>query len=154
MDPKTAVCIIEVAMRDELSVIEIAVKIHADHKTDDNDENAPYNRKTGLLSKIHDRTHRYQEILLGEIQFIDVTSHHLKSIQSKDFAQNHPSFVALRKSREEATLKHVRSLNVDELIDFTAPLYDGETGGWNFDLQAFLKKALDYWKKLVEKETQ
>ena len=66
--PAAAVLLIDKTLRQDHSALELASQLQADHNTDDMADGILYNRKTKDYSKISDRTHRFQEILNGDMK--------------------------------------------------------------------------------------
>lgn len=120
-------------------------QLHADHATDDRDPQVPLNRKTCLYSNIHVQKRRFQELKLGDIHFTDADSHELKTYREGDGPPS-KEFAALYKSRKKATNDYVKTIGVEDVMQFTAPLRDEKHGGFNFDLQQFMWHVRDHWK--------
>lgn len=150
IDPHTAVFMIENTLRQGHSAMQLASQLQGDHATNDRNKEVEFNSKTKLFGYIFDRKRRCQEVLHALMEFLDSNSHLLKTYLHNDKGYN-KELGQLRKKRMKATEEHVRTLNVDELMKFTDPLYDEETGGWNFDLHKFLNEALPHWKARAER---
>lgn len=144
--PNNAVHLIGMALTENWDVYDLCSRLQADHATDDWDEDVLYNRKTNSYSQIRYHTYRFQEILLGDLQFIEIGEHQAKTREEGDNKRSEPAFRALYESRHQRTVEYARKLDISALEEFTAPTRDPDYGGFNFDLHSFLITVLPYWE--------
>lgn len=149
--PINALSLIDMAICNGWNALELSAQLEADHKTNDADEQSEYNRKTDCYSNIYTQTRRFQELKHGQLGFIDSNGHKLKTIQSADSSRNQKKFQELWRKRKAATEAFVEMINVDNIMEFTAPLRHPTQGCFNFDLPEFLFWVRPHW---VEKAAQ
>jgi hypothetical protein len=144
MKPEHAVFQITSCLRRNLCLVQFAANHDADHLADDGNKEHPYNRKARQYSQIRNRRRRFQEIVLGGIQFLTKDLHSEKTIKDADISRALDNRV-LFASRAIATEAHTRTLDVRPIEDFTAFLREPDAGD-NWDWKGFLHAVLPYWK--------
>ena len=111
-----AVALIKVALLREWNALELYTQIQDDHDTTkDNDPNAPYNSKTGCYTQFQVQKRRFQELILGNITFLDRGGCFVKGLERGNNGGNTADHADRRRCRKEATLQYVKTLNVTEL---------------------------------------
>ena len=146
-----ALSLIDKALCKGWNALELSAQLEADHKTDDADEKSKYNRKTDLYSRIYTQKRRFQELKHAQLGFIDSNGHSLKTIQSADSSRNRKEVQTLLRKRKAATEAFVEMINVDDIMEFTAPLRHPTQGCFNFDLPEFLSWVRPHWVEKAAK---
>ena len=138
--PESAYALILPGIRDpNIGPVKFAAPLQADHATDDWDPKHVYNRKTAKYSDIREQKRRFQEILLGDITFLDSNGHNIKTLVDGDAKRANPKFLALRESRKSKKEAFVATLDVGKLVSFATPINHPSTGGNKFDFRGFLQ---------------
>ena len=142
---------IDKALCNGWTALELSSQLDADHLTDDADETSEYNRKTDIYSGIYTQKRRFQELKHAQLGFLDSNGHRLKTLQSEDSSRSRKEVQTLLRKRKAATEAFVETINVDDIMEFTAPLRHPTQGCFNFDLPEFLSWVRPHW---VEKAAQ
>lgn len=153
----SAIYLIDHAISKGWGVYKVSSLIEGDHATDD-DETSPYNRKTGEYCSFKRQSHqptlagctrRFQETLNGLLKMNEKMDHWCKTFDNDSFRKTKSSR-SLHKKRDAATKKYVETLDVSELLQFTAPLRHSTQGGYNWNFVEFLHWVRPYWEAKVE----
>ena len=150
MDPNDAVHLIKECLAEDWDVLTFARAHQGDHATDALDPEYPYNRKIENVATILKLVPRMQEIKLGDVKFRDTNSYFRKRFMEGDFDRDTTLICELLYRRKDATVAYARTLNVDDLLEFTEPLRDPVHGGTNFPLKGFLYTVLPFWENLAK----
>ena len=154
----SAIYLIDHAISKGWGVYKVSTLIEGDHATDDKDETFLYNRKTSEFRTLKRQSHqhtlagctrRFQEILNGLVEMRPKMDHACKTYDNDSFRRSKASR-SLHKKRDAATKKYVKTLDVSELFQFTAPLRHSTQGGYNWKFVEFLHWVRPYWEAKVE----
>ena len=84
----------------------------------------------------------------GDVQFFSSNAHRQKTLLSGDCQKrNTTECCDLHASQKDATEKHIETVNISELLDFSAFLCDPQHRGFKFNLKQFLLTVLPCWEK-------
>jgi hypothetical protein len=104
MDPNDAVHLIKMCIEHNWDVLVFATMHQDDHASDDWSPLVTYNRKTDNYSTIFHRMPRFQGILLGAMNFLNVGAHDRKSLVNGDYKRTSSEFRLLLLDRNARTV--------------------------------------------------